>query len=207
MKKQLKLINSNKNWVANGRYNVNTVVSFEDVDYQNITGSNSIPSDLIDWILVNEIGTFVGNQEYKTADFTAENDFFYTIGGSTSTVTDPTPIEGKGYIVFPIRGSAVISGVTYGVGTLVYRYYSVVGWINVEVCKLSQISAINTSLATKVEQGINNSTTVALTSANLNSAYPDAETGFRVYCTAIIAGKMVYEKTPTGWVGMAAIVP
>lgn len=60
MKKQVKLINSNKVWSANRRYKVNDVVSFSGVDYQNTTGANSIPSDLTDWILIDgQLNTFV----------------------------------------------------------------------------------------------------------------------------------------------------
>lgn len=58
-----------------------------------------------------------------------------------------------------------------------------------------------------VGQGVDDSTTIALTSANLNSTYPGVFTGFKVYCTSIIAGKMVYEKTPSGWVGYTCIIP
>ena len=59
----------------------------------------------------------------------------------------------------------------------------------------------------RVLVGVNNSTTVVLSSSTLNSTYPDATTGFRVYCASIIAGAITYEKTPTGWLGFACIVP
>lgn len=58
-----------------------------------------------------------------------------------------------------------------------------------------------------VRTGVNNTTTVILSSATLNSIYPTATTGFRVYCTSIIAGAMTYEKTPTGWLGFACVIP
>ena len=58
-----------------------------------------------------------------------------------------------------------------------------------------------------VIEGVDNSTTVVLSSATLTSTYPTAQTGFKVYCTSIIAGKMIYEKTPSGWVGYACIIP
>lgn len=58
-----------------------------------------------------------------------------------------------------------------------------------------------------VAKGVNNSTTVVLSSATLNSTYPDATTGFRVYCASIILGAMTYEKTPTGWLGFTCVVP
>lgn len=58
-----------------------------------------------------------------------------------------------------------------------------------------------------VAKGVDNSTTVVLSSATLNSTYPDATTGFRVYCASIIVGAMTYEKTPTGWLGFTCVVP
>jgi len=48
-----------------------------------------------------------------------------------------------------------------------------------------------------VAKGVENNTTVVLSSATLDSTYPDATTGFRVYCASIIVGAMTYETTPT----------
>lgn len=58
-----------------------------------------------------------------------------------------------------------------------------------------------------VAKGVENTTTVVLNSATLDSTYPDATTGFRVYCASIIVGAMTYEKTPTGWLGFTCVVP
>ena len=54
-------------------------------------------------------------------------------------------------------------------------------------------SVLNLNVAT-------NTTTTALSLSALNSAYPDAITGFKVQCISITAGKLVYEKTSTGWI-------
>ena len=45
-----------------------------------------------------------------------------------------------------------------------------------------------------------NTTTIALSLATLNSTYPTAIIGFRVHCISITAGKLIYERTSTGWV-------
>jgi hypothetical protein len=45
-----------------------------------------------------------------------------------------------------------------------------------------------------------NTTTTALSLATLNSTYPTAIIGFRVHCISITAGKLIYERTSTGWV-------
>ena len=56
-------------------------------------------------------------------------------------------------------------------------------------------------------QYFSNATTTTLSSATLNSTYPTATTGTHVYCTSIIAGAMVYERTLTGWIGWTVFVP
>ena len=45
-----------------------------------------------------------------------------------------------------------------------------------------------------------NTTTTVLSLATLNSTYPTAIIGFRVHCISITAGKLIYERTSTGWV-------
>lgn len=67
--------------------------------------------------------------------------------------------------------------------------------------------ALTIDLYKKITIGVNNPTTTVLTSTQLNSQYPTATTGFKIYCTSIIAGSMVYERTPTQWIGMTVIVP
>jgi len=66
----------------------------------------------------------------KTASFTAENDQPYTTNG-TLTITDPTPVTNKGYIVHVISGTTTIDGVGYTAGALVYRYYNGSVWTSV----------------------------------------------------------------------------
>jgi len=65
----------------------------------------------------------------QTANFTAVNSARYTANG-TLTVTDPTPVANKGFIVHVIGGTATIGGVGYTTGALVYRFYDGSGWIS-----------------------------------------------------------------------------
>jgi hypothetical protein len=321
MRKQVKLLSGSKDWSENARYKVNEVVTYNDYNYQNITGANSTPDDLTDWInigssgaglvptlqevinegglsngstlkqgaidagyggskgialqcavgyelkwesgrlyVMNDNGTIIRDslynftitpqdtddetkgfaigsrwildngsvyvcsdatggaavwvlqknvntiQQYKTANFTAEYGVYYVVNAS-ATITDPTPVDGYGYIFYVLRGTVTAGGLNYAPTSLVYRYYSFGAWITKDVSNLTEISDINTALGNRVQVGVNNSTTLALTSANLNSTYPSATTGFRVYCVAIIAGAMVYEKTTTGWIGTAVTIP
>lgn len=48
-----------------------------------------------------------------------------------------------------------------------------------------------------------NSSTTALNSSQLNSAYPLAETGFKVQCPNVTSGGLLYEKMTNGWVQYA----
>ncbi len=65
----------------------------------------------------------------KSANFTAENDQDYT-ATATLTVTDPTPVTGKGFQVHVIGGTSTIGGVGYTAGALVYRYYDGAVWVS-----------------------------------------------------------------------------
>ena len=57
MRKQVKLLSGTKDWSENARYKVNEVVTYNDYNYQNITGGNSTPDDLTDWINIGSSGT------------------------------------------------------------------------------------------------------------------------------------------------------
>lgn len=69
------------------------------------------------------------------------------------------------------------------------------------------VSGGSTSLITKAyadQMGsVINTTTTILSSATLNSTYPDA-VSLRVHCMSIIGGGMVYEKSGTGWIQFPA---
>jgi hypothetical protein len=76
----------------------------------------------------------------QTVSFTAINDLVYTTNG-TLTVTDPTPVTNKGYIVHVIGGTATIGGVGYTTGALVYRYYDGSSWISTNMNNAITIDA------------------------------------------------------------------
>jgi hypothetical protein len=63
----------------------------------------------------------------KDANFTAVNSVLYT-AIATLTVTDPTPVEGQGYIVFVRNGTTTIDDVGYTSGNLIYRFYQGGAW-------------------------------------------------------------------------------
>jgi hypothetical protein len=91
----------------------------------------------------NEDGTISLQFIEKTASFTAKNGIPYSANG-TITVTDPTPIANKGYIVHVIGGTSTIGGVGYTTGALVYRYYDGSSWISTNMNNAITIDATPT---------------------------------------------------------------
>lgn len=53
MRNKVILINLSDVWSIDRIYNVNDTVTFDSVTYQNITGANSLPNDLVDWVCVD----------------------------------------------------------------------------------------------------------------------------------------------------------
>jgi hypothetical protein len=75
----------------------------------------------------NEIATV---QVIATATQTASNDTDYIVN-ATTTFTDPTPVEAKGFTVFVRNGTATVGGVAYSVmGTIIKRTYHSGSWSN-----------------------------------------------------------------------------
>ncbi len=66
----------------------------------------------------------------KSASFTADNGGRYSVV-ATGTVTDPSPVEGKGFEVFVRNGTATVGGTAYAVaGTVIRRVYHSGAWAN-----------------------------------------------------------------------------
>nr|WP_199000521.1 hypothetical protein [Flavobacterium sp. ASV13] len=121
-------------------------------------------------------------------------------------------------------GNTIIGGVTSGisasdsnlvvlangVGTVAIRKESDNRLLAPTLTQALILSGGNTSLINKTYAdnmgAVTNSTSVALTSANLTSAYPNALLGFRVHCNSITTGGLIYEKTSNGWLQYAVTV-
>ena len=64
-----------------------------------------------------------------TGNITAANDTNY-VQTASATYTDPTPAEGKGYIIFVRNGTATVGGTAYPTqGTIIYRFYHSGAWV------------------------------------------------------------------------------
>lgn len=68
----------------------------------------------------------------QTSSFTADNYTRYTTNG-TLTITDPSPVTNKGYIVHVIGGTTTINSVDYTAGALIYRFYNGSAWVSTQI--------------------------------------------------------------------------
>lgn len=151
-------------------------------------------------------------------NFTGSSDYIVNVGGNVSFINNQFQIDGdefelKGVSNYNTNGLFNVSsgdksvkvgdfgGDLHGTSLVIDDGAEV---INFTISNLNNFTVNGNPI---VFQGVDNPTTIVLTSSDLNTAYPTATTGFRVYCTAIITGKMVYEKTPSGWIGTACIIP
>jgi hypothetical protein len=101
---------------------------------------------------------FLAKSTIVSSNTTASNDANYTVVAN-ATFTDPSPIEGKGYITYVRNGTATIGGVGYGVGKLIYRTFHSGSWNTV-------IFIDQTALDAKVEDAIVNGVTDKAPSQN-----------------------------------------
>jgi hypothetical protein len=74
---------------------------------------------------------------------------------------------------------------------------------SIKVNNQNLIIAVNGAVATdngNIVTLANDTTTIALSNSALNSSYPQATPGFKVYCYQIFPNKTIYEKTTEGWI-------
>lgn len=107
------------------------------------------------------IGTDVASQndtriepQVKNASFTAANGETYNVVAS-ATVTDPSPVEGKGFAVFVRNGTATVGAVAYATaGTIILRTYHSGTWgSKVYQDMASLLAAENTWTGTQIFGG------------------------------------------------------
>jgi hypothetical protein len=90
-----------------------------------------------------------GGYTVVSANQTAVNDTNYTVVAN-ATFTDPSPTEGKGYVVYVRNGTATIGGTGYGVGSLAFRVFHSGAWSTRVYIDQTQVgSATQTALDLK----------------------------------------------------------
>lgn len=96
-------------------------ITVNNIDYPLPTGASSQIATLAD------ITGGSGGYTVVSSNTTASNDTNYTVVAN-ATFTDPSPTEGKGYVVYVRNGTATIGGTGYGVGSLVFRVFHSGAW-------------------------------------------------------------------------------
>ena len=109
-------------------YSNGTSWSFVNVPYQ--ATQNAVDAGLIDNQFLTPL-TFTDAQQLKaivvSSNVTATLNRTLSVVAN-STITDPTPVEGMGYMVTVINGTATIGGVGYTVGQKVFRHFHSGSW-------------------------------------------------------------------------------
>lgn len=102
------------------------------------------------------------------ANITAENNKVYHVV-SSATFTDPTPVEGMGYVVFVRNGTATIGVTTHTVGLLLMRIFHSGSWLTYVFTNNGLIQATYVP-QTRTINGLDLSANRTLTTANINDS-------------------------------------
>lgn len=122
-------------------------ITVNGIDYSLPSGASSPLATLAD------ITGGGGGYTVVSSNTTAVNDTNYTVVAN-ATFTDPSPTEGKGYVVYVRNGTATIGGTGYAVGSLVFRVFHSGGWSTREYKSNLTASDIPTGIdATKIADG------------------------------------------------------
>lgn len=107
---------------------------------------------------------------------TAANDTDYTLV-SSSTITDPSPSEGKGYSVLVRNGTATIGGTAYStVGQLLWRVYHSGAWATYQLTTQTQLD----------NRPILISTATASTTATIDFTLSSSYKSFEIRCISVV---------------------
>jgi hypothetical protein len=79
-------------------------------------------------ISVQDISGLQSKPVVVNASLTAQNDNVYHVVAN-ATFTDPTPVEGRGYVVFVRNGTATIGGIPQSNNSIYYRLFLSGAWV------------------------------------------------------------------------------
>ena len=119
------VLNNLELFLSNGVYETSyqkDVIIINGTDYPLPSGPSSPIATLAD--------ITGGGYTVVSSNQTASNDTNYTVVAN-ATFTDPSPTEGKGYVVYVRNGTATIGGTGYAVGSLVFRVFHSGSWNSV----------------------------------------------------------------------------
>ena len=97
------------------------------------------------------------------ANITAQNDRVYHVVAN-ATFTDPTPVEGRGYVVFVRNGTATVGGSNLTVGMMGIRLFHSGSWTTNRQDRVGVVPESRTI------NGLNLASNITLTTANINDS-------------------------------------
>ena len=107
------------------------------------------------------------------SNITAQNDTVYHVVAN-ATFTDPTPVEGRGYVVFVRNGTATIGGNPFSTaGNFIYRLFHSGAWALYPFGNINSLSTIFNAAyvpKTRTINGLDLSENRTLTTANINDS-------------------------------------
>jgi len=137
--------------------------------------------------------------EVKSSSFTAANDQLYN-AVATLTVTDPSPTEGKGYVVFVRNGTTTIGADTFSrAGTRVERIFHSGAWASYPT--YSPVTSADVSDATSAATA----NMIVKRDASAGAAFA-AITGTTMIASSFVRGSTL-RATPDGGTTQASISP
>jgi hypothetical protein len=145
-----------------------TKITANGTDYPLPTGASSQIATLADI-------TGGGGYTVVSANQTAVNDTNYTVVAN-ATFTDPSPAEGKGYVVYVRNGTATIGGTGYGVGSLVFRVFHSGAWSTRVYLDQTQVgsatqTALDLRLKLLINDNVNSSAVTGVTTNTILKSY------------------------------------
>ena len=131
-------VEARTNETAENPNHKSVVIIFANTDSAGLTGAFDYTPNIGDLDYTQKIYV---DAKIISSNETAKNDRNYSVVAN-ATFTDPTPVEGKGYMVTVINGTATIGGVGYTVGQKVFRHFHSGSWRTFVTQNASSLSKI-----------------------------------------------------------------
>lgn len=152
------------------------------------TTVSDVPTNPTDVVRYIDLQASTSNYDAKTAAYTlTASNYVVVLSSGSATFTLPTGITGKVFFIKNVgTGVLTISGTIDGNASVTLSEGSsiaiqCVGTTYILLASYSKTFAVNTTLT-------------GLSSATLNSTYPNVPVGFRVICGSIMLGGAIYTK-------------
>ena len=119
-------------------------------------------------ISVTDVSGLQSKPVVVNSNITAQNDTVYHVVAN-ATFTDPTPVEGRGYVVFLANGTVTLGGQPNTHQSIYYRLYHSGSWLNFRYDNFTRLSNFFVP-QTRTINGLDLTANRTLTTANINDS-------------------------------------